>query len=98
MAPSGPETMRRGVLDGVGIVNSVIVPDGVIRPILLPVYSVNHRLPSKPAVIAARVATLLAVGTGNSMMAPVVVMRPILLAAISTNHRLPSGPAQIPVG
>src|ERR1041385_526244 len=31
--------------------NSVIVPEGVIRPILLPVCSVNQRLPSGPAVI-----------------------------------------------
>ncbi len=31
--------------------NSVTTPVGVIRPIRLPTYSVNHRLPSGPAVM-----------------------------------------------
>jgi hypothetical protein len=44
------------------------LPD-VTRPILLPLASVNQRLPSGPAVIPT--GSLLAVGTRNSVMAPV---------------------------
>ena len=43
MIPTGP-------LLGLGIVNSVIAPVGVIRPIP-PMFCVNHRLPSGPAAI-----------------------------------------------
>ena len=46
-APSGPAAIPRGAAAGVGIGNSVMIPFGVIRPILLPVAasnSVNQRL------------------------------------------------------
>ena len=46
----------------VGIENSVITPDAVIRPILLPPNSVNHSAPSAPAVMPK--GWLLAVGIG----------------------------------
>src|SRR5436309_2401970 len=72
---------------------SVICPAGVIRPMLFPLTSVNHRLPSGPAVIPR--GALTAVGTGNSVIDPAVVIRPIWLPPISVNHRLPSGPAVI---
>ena len=49
----------------------------MIRPILLPLYSVNQRLPSGPAAIPY--GRLPAVGTGNSVTTPAVVIRPILL-------------------
>jgi hypothetical protein len=54
---------------------SVITPAVVMRPILLPPYSVNQSAPSGPAVIDC--GSLLAVGTGYSVIAPAVVMRPI---------------------
>src|SRR2546421_341999 len=68
----------------------------VMRPILLPLSSVNQRLPSGPAAIPY--GELLVVGTGNSVMVPLGLMRPILLPLSSVNQRLPSGPAVIPVG
>ena len=53
------------VLLAVGTGNSVIVPLGLMRPILLPMNSVNQRLPWGPAVIPSRP---LLYGTGNSLM------------------------------
>ena len=48
-----PAVIRAGRPPAVGRVNSpVTTPAVVIRPILLPASSVNHRLPSGPAVIA----------------------------------------------
>ncbi len=52
------------------------VPPGVIRPIRLPVCSVNQRLPSGP--VAMPNGPLLAVMTENSVIVPRGVMRPIL--------------------
>ena len=66
----------------------MICPLGVMRPISVP--SVNHRLPSGPAVIASE---LLPFGSGNSVICPLGVMRPISVPSV--NHRLPSGPAVI---
>ena len=57
--------MSLGALPALGTVNSVRTPFGVISPIRLPVYSVNHRLPSGPGVMLPRVFRLLALGTGN---------------------------------
>ena len=71
-------------------------PVGVIRPILFPLFSVNHRLPSAPAAISNGV--LFAVGIVNSVIVPVGVIRPILSPLVSVNHTLPSAPAAIPVG
>src|SRR2546428_12814569 len=65
----------------------------VMRPILLPLTSVNQRLPSGPAAISLR-----KLGTGNSVMVPLGLMRPILLAVCSVYERLPSGPSVMPVG
>jgi hypothetical protein len=73
-----------------------MLPLVVIRPILLPPTSVNHRAPSGPEAISC--GTLLAVGIANAVMAPDVVMLAILLPPISVNHRLPSGPAMMPPG
>ena len=50
---------------------SVMAPPVVIRPILFPWFSVNHRLPSGPAAIP--IGSLSAVGRGYSVMAPPVV-------------------------
>src|SRR4029077_8105360 len=66
------------------------------RPILLPKYSVNQRLPSGPAAISP--GKLPDVGIANSVMAPAGVIRPIRLPSRSVNQRLPSGPAVIPPG
>ena len=92
--PSMPFVMPFGLLLAVGVGNSVIVPVGVIRPILFAVFSVNHRLPSEPDVMA--VGLLLAVGIGNSVTLPVGVIRPMLFACCSVNHKLPSEPDVIP--
>ena len=51
------------------------VPLVVIRPIRLPLFSVNQRLPSGPAAI--RKGEPYADGIGNSVTVPLVVMRPI---------------------
>src|SRR5215472_15467430 len=67
-----------------------------MRPILPPEDSVNHRLPSGPAVMPKD--ALLVGGMGNSVRRPLVVMRPMVLPLNSVNHRLPSGPAVMPVG
>src|SRR5216684_2952003 len=98
-ALSGPVVMLVGWLpDGSG--NSLIVPVGVMRPILPLWSSVNQRLPSGPAVMPNK---LLRVGTGNSLIWPAGVMRPILptsvplcrLGIISVNQMAPSGPVVI---
>src|SRR4051812_14692342 len=60
---SGPTVMPKVPAPGLGTLNSVIVPLGVIRPTLSPVYSVNQRLPSGPTVIAPGPVFL--VGTWN---------------------------------
>src|SRR6266702_8090406 len=73
-----------------------MVPVGVMRPIRFPASSVNHRLPSGPAVIPW--GLLPDEGTATSVTVPVGVMRPIWFPASSVNHRLPSGPAVIPRG
>jgi hypothetical protein len=51
-APSGPLLMAVGLLDAVGIGNSLIfVPSVVIRPILFALRIVNHRAPSEPTAM-----------------------------------------------
>src|SRR5437588_477353 len=67
-----------------------------MRPILSPNVSVNHRLPSGPAVM--KPGWLSAVGTGNSLIVPFAVIRATLLAPPSVNHKLPSRPAVMPSG
>src|SRR6266496_3256808 len=87
--------MLTGLLLEVVTKNSVTTPAVVMRPILLASYSVNHRLPSGPAVMSKlRVVE----GKGNSVKTPAVVILPILLAPDSLNQRLPSAPAAIPSG
>ena len=68
---------------------------GLIRPIFLPMNSVNHRFPSGPAAIAVG---LVPVSPLYSVTTPAGVIRPILLALASVNHRFPSGPARSPPG
>jgi hypothetical protein len=82
--------MPTGPLKAVGMGNSVIPPEVVIRPIL-PDCSVNQRAPSGPA--AMPLGWLPSSGTGNSVTTPAVVIRPILLLSSSVNQRSPSGPA-----
>ena len=86
-----------GPLFDVGTLYSVITPEGVILPILLPVFSVNHTLPSGPGAIPTGKAD--AVGIVYSVIAPVVgLILPTLLAPFSVNHMSPSGPAVIRAG
>jgi hypothetical protein len=68
--PSAPAAIPNGPLFAVGIVNSVIVPVGVIRPILSPLVSVNHTLASAPAAIPN--GELPAVGIVNPVGEPAV--------------------------
>src|SRR5580765_2213507 len=90
-----------GVGTGSGATLTGVVAGGsgapvVIRPILLPALSVNHRLPSGPDVMSKGADA--AVGTRNSVMTPPVVMRPILLPDSSVNQRFPSVAAAMPSG
>src|SRR6266568_210722 len=105
--PSGPAVMPKGPQPAedpqvVGRGNSVILPAGVMRPILfpLPFNSVNQRLPSGPAVMPRspqpKEEDPQVVGRGSSVILPAGVMRPILFPKSSVNHRLPSGPAVMP--
>src|SRR5258708_26538705 len=95
--PSGPATIAPGLPpDGTG--NSVMVPVGVMRPILRPSFSVNQTLPSGPLTIPHGLLAI--VGMAHSVNMPAGVTRPILLPVpfCSVNHRLPSGPVVIPYG
>src|SRR5260221_13071601 len=88
--------MPNGLLAGVGIGNSMNIPVGVTRPILLPalVCSVNQRLPSGPAVMAK--GPPVAVGTTYSVNIPAGVTFAMRLPTGSLNHRLPPAPAVTP--
>src|ERR1041385_3371078 len=86
--PSRPVATANGDALTVGITNSVSAPAVVMRPILLPIFSVNHRLPSGPATMPAGWPA-----AGNSVTVPAVVIRPTLPAIDSVNQRFPSGPA-----
>src|SRR5439155_514171 len=70
--------------------------DGRRAPILLPLFSVNQTLLSRPQTMPLK--SLSGVGTGYSVMAAPVVIRPIWLPVSSTNHRLPSGPEAMAIG
>src|SRR4051795_9499657 len=67
-----------------------------MRPILLPVASVNQSAASGPETVP--VGRLSGVGTVNSRTLPFVLMRPILLPLSSANHSAPSGPGVICAG
>ena len=69
--------IRTERLDGRTAATSAFVFPVVMRPILLPLNSVNQSAPSGPAVISN--GSLFEVGTGYSVIVPEVVMRPILL-------------------
>ncbi len=83
------------MLFGVGSGYSVIWPLVVMRPILLPLVSVNHRLLSGPTVMPCGLPPL---GSGYSVNWPVVEMRAILLPSISVNQLAPSGPLTMSPG
>ena len=87
---------ERLAAEPLGRVYSVIVPLVVILPILLPLYSVNQRLPSGPAVMPS--GELEPVGIVYSVNDPPVVTLPILLPLYSVNHSLPSGPCVMAYG
>src|ERR1700730_12397682 len=85
--------MSKGELLGVSAGYSLIVPEGVIRPMRLTPDSVNHRLPSDPAAIPLGLAPAPA-GSANSESAnDDVLSRPIFPVPSSVNHKAPSGPA-----
>ncbi len=72
-------------------------PAGVIRPTLLAVNSVNHKLPSGPAAIHEGELPG-EMPAENSVTTPAGVIRATRLPSGSATHRLPSGPAAIPRG
>src|SRR6266851_49342 len=86
--------MAFGKLAGVGIGYSVTTPAGVMRPMLLPVVSANHKFPSGPSAMSP--GALPVPGIGKSLDWPVMVMVPIRFAIGSVNHMLPSGPLMMP--
>ena len=95
--------MYCGAAFAVGTGYSVIVPEGVILPILLPdtACSVNQMFPSGPDVMPVGCTfgeKAFGVGTGNSVTDPLVVMRPMALLPWSMNQRAPSDPAVMAVG
>src|ERR1700674_5824989 len=78
--PSGPVTIPRGALSAVGMANSVRVPAGVMRAILLEEASVNQRLPSGPDVMrsGADLESPMPLPAGNwPVTAPSIVNRKI---------------------
>src|SRR5262249_1957962 len=87
--PSGPVVMPLAT-SVAGKENSVILPLGVMRPMVLPA-SVNHRFPSGPAAISPEPDRT--VGKANVVITPSGVTRPIVSAA--SYHKLPSGPVVI---
>ena len=89
--PSGPAANARGPESAAGIVNSVITPAGVMRPILPPANSPNQILPSLPSAIAR--GWLFGVGISHSVILPFGVIRAMRLPPCSENHRLPSLPS-----
>src|SRR5437879_12732243 len=72
-----------------------MAPDGVMRPILLPPYSANHRFPSGPATMPSGSAKAVAMGNSVTVL-PEGVIRAILPTPYSVNHTFPSGPAAMP--
>ncbi len=95
-APSGPDTMRKGL--AVGVVYSVMsvgsVADVAMTPTLFPLNSTNQILPSGPTVMPAG---LPAVGVAICFTTePVGVMTHIEFGELSVNQRFPSGPATMP--
>src|ERR1700730_15922726 len=101
--PSGPRVTRVGSLGWllpVARAYSVITPEVEMRPILLPVFSVNHRAPSEPAAMVC--GWLLGVGMRYSAGGPppglLGLKKPTWLVPGSTNQMLLSGPAVRPWG
>src|SRR6267378_1775171 len=78
----------------VNVANAIPVK-GLILPTFV-AFSVNHMLPSGPAVIAS--GTLRLVGVEYSVITPAEVILPTLFPVTSVNHKLPSGPAVIRIG
>jgi hypothetical protein len=66
---------------------------GDISPILSPLFSVNHRFPSRPEVIW--IGAPVTVVIRYSVTTPAVVILPMFPAVDSVNQRLPSGPLLI---
>ena len=83
----GPGVMSCGSAPA-GRANSVIVPSGVIMPILSAADSVNQTSPSDPSVMP--VGWPFGVGMAKSVRVPSGATRPILPANGSVNHRLPA--------
>jgi hypothetical protein len=68
--------------------------EGMSRPTVPAAPSVNHTLPSGPAVIPFG---RLSCSTRYAVIVPLGVIRAILAAAASVNQTLPSRPAAIPL-
>src|SRR5438094_10345750 len=97
--PSGLLLPVGGQLRLGGRGNSVITPAGVIRPILLPLSSVNQRLPSGPAVMLVGPPREVRAGReGKIVNTPVGVTVWAAMRDTSVTNSLPSGGAPVPRG
>ena len=77
--PSGPVVIEVRRASGlIPALNSVTVPSGVMRPMVLFGDSVNQRFPSGPAAIASTLPPAL-MPSPKMVMTPSVVMRPTCL-------------------
>src|SRR6266404_2733251 len=83
--PSGPATIGPGLAPD-GMMNSVMTPAGVMRPIRWPFRSLNQTFPSGPAVM--QYGPAFAVGILNSVNIPAVVTLAIWPAIGSVNHTM----------
>jgi hypothetical protein len=96
-APSGPVVRFSGLLTP-ALNLLVIVPEVVMRSILLLFRSRNHSAPSGPDVIEVIISEPPTGSTLYSVMEPEVVILPILFAFGSINHKAPSDPAAMSSG
>ena len=95
---SGPSAMPIGSALARIPPNSVTAPPGVMRPIWSDPGSVNHRLPSAPAVMSYG-AEPAGTAASKTVIVPPMVIWPIAAAALaSVNHRFPSAPTVMPCG
>src|SRR5262249_26051589 len=77
--------------------NRVMTPEVVIRSMLAKLASLNHRLPSGPAVMPPREKSAAFAVAGKFVTAPAVVMPPIEPSAV-LDHRPLSGGVVIELG
>src|SRR5690606_19879258 len=88
--------MPKGAEFAEGSSYSVKYPLNDILPILLTLYSVNHKSPVRSDIID--ITPAFSVGRETEMLSPAALIRPIRLPRCSVNHMAPSLPLVIPYG